>query len=675
MSTLPKVAVAFANNDYVHIAWNFGDKPLEDCGGFAIFRIKQGGDAKGQPLKAFDRDKDGNRLQVTCEDLPIRKYSWRDVFAQRDQTYKYRIVPMAGPNQPLPGVAPLETDWVSVSQTSGKAQAFFNRGILATQHTADALWDPAHKKPNFAKIEALINDPESALRKSLMGEHFSALTQLLDRAAKDGGSCWASLFELTDGALIDKLAECENLHLILSNNNKEKTETKPVDYDGKNHPAEVKLKSSAKEIIRRYMPQGQIGHNKFVVYKDKSGTPCAVLTGSTNWTASGMCTQSNNAIIIENEALAQLYLDYWEDLKADALAAGIPKKPAAMKAIQGEPLRTACRAKRKLVKFDGSSTIQVWFSPNSEHVARTAKKGAPPPEPPVDLQEVFDLIRNAEQSVLFLAFMPGKAGSDNSHHFLKELGKVSSDRPALFVRGAVSDPELTREFELGMLRNKGNENYMISSPFNIFKNFDQWRQEIYKYGHAIIHDKLIVIDPLGKNPAIVLGSHNLGFRASTNNDENMLIIRGNRGLAIAYATHVMDVFEHYRSRWISGNRKKLDYNPNQDPHWQERYFLSYRPAFAERLFWISQGKPLPPLTESPFEDFRREHAEADDAARKKAAADRKAEKLAAKEAAANGSPKKKKVAVKAKKAKTAAKKTTKKKPAKKRAKKKLAKKK
>src|SRR5262249_40141943 len=152
------------------------------------------------------------------------------------------------------------------------------------------------------------------------------------------------------------------------------------------------------------------------------------------------------------------------------------------------------------------------------------------------------------------------------------------------------------------LRNKGNEDYMISSPFNIFKNFDQWRKEIYKYGHAIIHDKVIVIDPLGKHPVVIAGSHNLGFRASSNNDENMLIIRGNRGLAIAYATHVMDVFEHYRSRWISGNHKEgSDYNPNKDPDWQQRYFLAHRPAFAERLFWISQGNPLPPLKANPKE--------------------------------------------------------------------------
>lgn len=47
---------------------------------------------------------------------------------------------------------------------------------------------------------------------------------------------------------------------------------------------------------------------------------------------------------------------------------------------------------------------------------------------------------------------------------------------------------------------------------------------------------------------VIFGSHNLGFKASYANDENMLILKGNRSLAPAYAAHVMDVFEHYRFR-------------------------------------------------------------------------------------------------------------------------------
>ena len=573
-------AIAFANNDYVHIAWDFGPATLANCGGFAVYRIAKGqNDNKGTAVSTFGRDQNGMQTHPSSEDEPIRKYNWRDVFAKRGETFKYRIVPMESPGKPLAGVTAPETDFVTLTPVDGNAQVFFNRGILATQSTADFIWDPAHRKPDLAKLTAAISDPDSKLRARLMGQHFGALTQLLDRADKNGGSCWASLYELTDGPLIDRLASCKDLHLILSNNNGEGTG--PGQYDAKNHPAAERLKATATELFRRYMPTGQIGHNKFVVYKDGQGKPTAVLTGSTNWTATGLCTQSNNAIVIEDADLAQFYLDYWADLKADALTATIPDEAAPMKKIQAPELRGQCTIKRKTLAFDGESTIQVWFSPNT---AKPLGK-SPTTQVPVDLSEVYAAIAAAKQSVLFLAFMPGKAGSENSMHFLKKLAETAVAKPALFIRGAVSDPDLTKEFDRTILESKANEDAMISSPQGIFKNFEKFRKEIYKYGHAIIHDKVIVIDPLSDRDCVVItGSHNLGFRASSNNDENMLIIRGNQAIAQAYAMHVMDVFEHYRSRWISANNNQAAYDPDTDPNWQDRYFDDMRPAFAERMF-------------------------------------------------------------------------------------------
>ena len=159
----------------------------------------------------------------------------------------------------------------------------------------------------------MIRDPESTTRKSLCGELFAALVKLLDRATQEGGSCWASLCELTDPELIERLCTCNELHLILSNNNgslddgSESDDPSSSQYDGKNQDAASKIAAAIShrhdknsEIVRRYMPSGHIGHNKFVVYADSTGKPEAVLTGSTNWTATGLCTQANNAIIIKS---------------------------------------------------------------------------------------------------------------------------------------------------------------------------------------------------------------------------------------------------------------------------------------------------------------------------------------------------------------------------------------
>ncbi len=50
-------------------------------------------------------------------------------------------------------------------------------------------------------------------------------------------------------------------------------------------------------------------------------------------------------------------------------------------------------------------------------------------------------------------------------------------------------------------------------------------------GHAAIHDKVLVVDPFSTDCEVVTGSHNLGFKASFANDENMVTIRGNRKIA------------------------------------------------------------------------------------------------------------------------------------------------
>jgi phosphatidylserine/phosphatidylglycerophosphate/cardiolipin synthase-like enzyme len=66
---------------------------------------------------------------------------------------------------------------------------------------------------------------------------------------------------------------------------------------------------------------------------------------------------------------------------------------------------------------------------------------------------------------------------------------------------------------------------------------------------AMVHSKVVLIDPLSDNPILITGSHNLGTKASDTNDENLLIIRNAPGLASAYATNIMAVYNQYRWRF------------------------------------------------------------------------------------------------------------------------------
>jgi len=121
--------------------------------------------------------------------------------------------------------------------------------------------------------------------------------------------------------------------------------------------------------------------------------------------------------------------------------------------------------------------------------------------------------------------------------------------------------------------------------------FGDWESELAKYGFAIIHNKIVVIDPFSDNCAVVTGSHNLGFRASHNNDENMVIIRGHRGLAEAYACHVLDLYDHYAWRFLLKQHPDVFGKPlADDDTWQERYITGQDVKSSELRFWLAAAQ-------------------------------------------------------------------------------------
>jgi len=308
------------------------------------------------------------------------------------------------------------------------------------------------------------------------------------------------------------------------------------------------------------------------VHVDAQGHARAVLLGSTNWTDTGVCAQSNNALIVEDPVLAEAYLDYWNRLKADT---------ADGRGIQGPELRTtnAQPGAKDLEIDDGRTT--VWFSPNTPHARRSH---AGPDEPvPHDLEEVFGLMAQAKHSILFLEFEPG------SPSILDKAAEISKSNPDLFVRGAVTDPKAIGVFDTRLVR--GSRDNLDVVPATAIKDqFGFWQHELLKAGpsaHAIIHDKIVVIDPVSPDCVVVTGSHNHGFRASYNNDENLLVVRGHRPLAQAYAVHVMDVYAHYRFRHrIQEEGTKAFSGLDATDSWQDRFFDGNNPKSIETRMWF-----------------------------------------------------------------------------------------
>jgi hypothetical protein len=585
-------AVAFANNDMAVVAWTFGGK-LKDCVGFAVYRIDaRAGTQTCLPAMATFQGQQATTGRTTADD-PVQKFFWKDVYAKRGGTYKYKIVPMSGTPgalQPMP-FGPLVSNQIQLSPHYGTLSAYFNRGILATQATAHALTDGSPAGSMLATLQDKIVKIGDPLRLDLAGDMIEALTTLPDEAVSTGAELLLALYEFQDPELIQHFSALKGSGDLILSNMPGGTK-KGGDYTDDTYAVERKqIKAAGLDVIDRFMPSNSIGHNKFQVLV--KGTPQAVLFGSTNCTSNALCAQTNNTIIARSPAMAQAYADYWGRLKQDTVPPGDNGK-----AQQGPALRTAdAKPLPTITLEDNSGTVDLWFSPNTPHFR--AKSPGPSEATPPDMQAVFDAIKQAQQAILFLVFEPG------SPSIVDAIAAALKAKPSLFVRGAVTAPAASGDFYTAInggdsnakppKRQKGDpplpEDYRVIHTRGVSKDdaFGQWEAELNQAGHAVIHDKIVVIDPFADNCVVITGSHNLGYKASYNNDENMAIIRGHQAVAEAYAAHCLDVYDHYAWRyWLQQGADKAWHFLASDDSWQDEYFSpDNQVKSAELGFWLA----------------------------------------------------------------------------------------
>jgi hypothetical protein len=561
-------AAAFGHNDVAFIAWSY-EAPIPDCLGFAVYRREKKG--KPEPLPAwvgFEGETNPDWKASTTEVWPVQKFSWRDLTARRGATYTYEIVPMVGtPGKLKPDTKKrLVTEPVHLTPVRSRhIRAYFNRGILSTQSLAHDLPKAKDGTPSYQSLLDHITRPGDRLRNRLAGQIIEGVTFLLQRAKRSGGHCYCALYELNDPELVPLLDD-PHVSLVLST---------AGTNDSTNADARRKLHGQI-DITDRLLGRGHIGHNKFIVYVDGGGSPRSVLTGSTNWTYTGLCGQSNNALVIDDPKLAQAYLDYWHRIKDEC-------PPAVARAEQGAGYRKA-NATSGALAADGA-TGHAWFSPNT---SRQKKPKAPPPPPrPIDLEEVFALLEGAKHGILFLLFQPGSPSVLDPI-----LERQAKAKPKLFIRGAATDQEAIEDYTVTLYHRTGAKPENVAAASALDDQFAFWQRELLKSSpgaHAIIHDKILVVDPFTPDCAVVTGSHNLGYQASYANDDNLAIVKGHQKLAEAYAVHVMDVYDHYRWRWRRETQGDDAYQGlKRQATWQNFYFTSAA-ARAEVAFWLQPG--------------------------------------------------------------------------------------
>lgn len=545
------------NGDDVFVAWK-PDGFIDGCRGFALLRRRNGVEEVVSTWVGFETDKwvDGERRAST--NWPIQKYQWTDYMANPGDVLAYRVVAMVGPDKKNLTADPAATsEWtpeVTLNHTmSAGIEVVFNRGIVASQWVSRRLGVTEHDLQNAA-LEKIIATPGDPLRNYLAGPLGERLFALLATAAQQKLHVYAVLYELDDQQLIDALLKLgQRAHIVLANGSVKKK------GEDQNAAARAQLEGKV-ELHHRMVSPRALGHNKFLVVCAKNQSPRWVWTGSQNWTETGLCTQANNSVLLDNAALAGEYRSQWDILRD----AG-DTTPQTLRDSNSQPRDHAIK----------KAHTRLWFTPTTGHV---------------DLVDAREIINAAERAVLFLMFNPGPR--ETLLNTIIELARSDHAGTRLYIRGVVNqDPSTTKTpVELFDQRNREKTDYGVVLPAAIDAPTKFFRRELKKLDRAfaMVHSKVIIVDPIGPNPVVLTGSHNLGPKASGTNDENLLMIRDAPALAGAYATNIMAVYNQYRWRFrrrFQAPAQRWKGLVDTDT-WQNGYLKPNSPSQREINFWV-----------------------------------------------------------------------------------------
>ena len=148
----------------------------------------------------------------------------------------------------------------------------------------------------------------------------------------------------------------------------------------------------------------------------------------------------------------------------------------------------------------------------------------------------------------------------------------------LLAPGVRKEKRAAAEQAMLDLRKKVENRFAVGNRIAT-NSFDRWLAETLTglNEHVqYIHTKFMLLDPLGDDPVVVTGSANFSEASTVDNDENMLVIRGNQRVADVYLGEYMRLWNHYAFReWLaSPNGQAAEGFQHLDTQnkWWKQYF-------------------------------------------------------------------------------------------------------
>jgi phosphatidylserine/phosphatidylglycerophosphate/cardiolipin synthase-like enzyme len=475
---------------------------------------------------------------------PIQGFTWSDFSAKPGHDYTYEIVALRGtPSDPQESETVAVKVRAETEDVPGSVHhVHFNRGAAASQEYTRRFGDKSPEEVGQAAFDWLSRGAAEAIR------------GFIERATGPGWGLRVCAYEFTEDHVLEALKEASkrkaDVQILYHARN---------DSTKKRNEANIKQFGLSKLCTKRNAKGLALSHNKVIVLT-KGGVAQAVLTGSTNFSEGGIYGHSNVVHICEDDDIAGHYLWLWNEL-----AKNDDKRDAAPMIAERTPLPADPTM---------AATSPV-FSPRDDLSA---------------LEWYAEQAKNAKDAV-FMTFAFGM------HDLFQDAYRNGSAKLRYALMEKMSGPTKTEaqrkanEAKIIALRKMEANKFAIGAHLREGA-FNHWLAERLtglNVNVRYLHTKYMLVDPLGPNPLVVSGSANFSKASTEDNDENMLIIRGDSRVADIYLGEFMRLYRHFAFRdWLSSRPKKE--KKAEVPHldekdqWWKGYFGGTFPSRQRQYF-------------------------------------------------------------------------------------------
>jgi phosphatidylserine/phosphatidylglycerophosphate/cardiolipin synthase-like enzyme len=582
---------AYKGDATTMLAFDLDQSLVDNFAGFSI-HVKQG---DRQPYFLFNRlsfnpailkkNNIEDNEKLSSQYSPIQKFRWVHVPSSQHYVdepyygeYTFYVTPRYLVNDVLQPLDPSLTASVAIDVSpfrKGEIQVGYSRAFISSQAYADHFNNNSKLRPNKTDLVFDIKKKSgTANRMDWSTNRLKSVTYTYeDQHAYLGWQVRDRILEFLDEALnntdinLDVFAFDLDEPLVVQNllDLAKQGRLRIILDDSKDHVKtgcfeqqfEKLFKQQAKDpsqIVRGHFQS--LSHSKVFVQR-KGVKAVKVLTGSTNFTTNGLYVNANHVIVFNNEGVAQLYADVFDD--------------SFGKELMTKFKHSTVSTKDNVIQEQQLPDMTIRFSPHTKDVAEKF------------FAAVSDRIDHARSDVLF-AIMNDRSNSgilDAVHR------QAKSDKVFTYgITDTATDVLLYKPRSKRCVRvaGKGTET-ALPPPFNT----------VAKIPGVSIHHKFVVVDFRGANSVVYCGSSNLAFKPEQANGDNLIEIR-DEDVVTAFGIEAIRLVDHFHWRNKKGTAKSkkeplyLKDNSDKKDLWYEPYYDSSDLLWLERTLLSGERK-------------------------------------------------------------------------------------